>query len=274
VKNTTTGFSTMLRPLIFATCVLAISGCANPYAKFYQGIPDARALPAYDASDTSFRVYSTNDFNRDRINLMRQSYLEVGRASFTGPASNVTAAQLEEQARKVGAQVVLLSSKYSHTNSGAIPLTMPTSTTSHTSSTATAYGSGGSATAYGNSTTTTYGTQTTMLPYSVDIANFGAIFFAKSKSRTGIFPMPLDDDTRKRLQSNRGIIVQVVAEGSTAYRSDILPGDVILSIADEPIDSVKTYSMLVNKYGGRTVKFHLNRDGKELDKDIEIRKLD
>jgi hypothetical protein len=41
---------------------LVIAGCANPYAKFYQGMPDARVSPNYLQSNEDLKLFSTDDF--------------------------------------------------------------------------------------------------------------------------------------------------------------------------------------------------------------------
>ena len=165
---------------------------------------------------------------------------------------------------------MLVSSKYTHTISGAMPLEVPQTTTSFSTGTATAFGPGGTATAYGSGMTTTYGSQTVMMPYSIARSDFGAIFFAKVRPKVGIFYLPTDEETRKRLQTNAGVIVKEVMEGSPAFRADILPGDVILAIENDQIQSAENCQQMINKYEGQNVVFHLNRDGKSLEKKIEI----
>jgi len=125
--------------------------------------------------------------------------------------------------------------------------------------------------AYGSGTTTTYGSQTMMMPYSVARSDFGAMFFAKTKSRLGVHPQALNDDTRKRLQTNAGISVRVVVEGSTAFAANVLPGDVILGIGTDSVQSVEHFYKLLDKYQGQTTLFKIERDGKYIGKNIEIR---
>ena len=248
----------MKRVLLYTALFIMLAGCVNPYAQFYQGLPDARQRPDYDPVKSQLQIYRTDNFDRDALAMWRRGYAPVGQASFNAASNSVTEAQLREQAEKIGAHAVLVSSKYTHTVSGVMPLEVPQTTTSFSTGT------------YGSFTTTTYGTQTMMMPYSIARSDFGAIFFVKVRPRVGTFCVPTDEETRKRLQSNAGVIVKEVMEGSPAFRADILPGDVVLAIENDQVQSPESYMQLVNKYEGQMVLFHLDRDGKSLDKQIEI----
>jgi C-terminal processing protease CtpA/Prc len=252
--------------------VLALSliGCVNPYTKFYRTIADAKTMQGYVASSEPLKIYTTNDFQKDGDALVRKGYFPIGNASFNGASSKVTESQLRDQAEKVSAKVVLISSRYTNTVTGALPLVLPNTTTSYTTGSATAYGSGGMVNAYGNSTTTTYGTQTTMMPYSVNRSDFSAVFFVKSRSRAGIIPVPIDDAARKRIGTNSGLLVRVVIDGSPAFNADIFPGDILLTVASEKVVSQEQYSQLLNRYEGQSVTFHLDRDGQPIEKTFRI----
>lgn len=127
--------------------------------------------------------------------------------------------------------------------------------------------------ATGNATTTTYGTQTVMMPYTVQRADFGAIFLIKIQQRVGIDPAELDDATRKRLQTNSGIRVRLVVEGTSAFEKDVLPDDVVLAIAGESVQSPQQYGALLNKYEGQTVTFRIDRAGTSIEKEILIKSI-
>jgi hypothetical protein len=264
----------MPRSVLVTALVLVLTSCAtNPYARFYEGPPDARVFPGYDPASGDVQIFGTDDFERDTLALMREGYQPFGHSSFSAGSNSVTEKQLREQAANVGAQVVLVASQYTHTVSGAVPLSIPHTTTSYSSGTATAYGSGGTVNAYGSGTTTTYGSQTVVMPYSVARSDFGARYFAKVKSRLGITPNTISDEVRKRLQSNLGIAVVVVAEGSSAFAADVLPDDIVLSMGDDPVQSVEHFLQLLDKYEGQAPLFKIDRDGVRLDKQIHIRAL-
>lgn len=262
-----------MRKLLSAVILLLLASCANPYSQFYKGNNDARSLLSYEPVQGDLQVFPTDNFDRDVKALVRKGYQPIGQSSFNASSDAASEFQLRQQAQSVGAHVVLYSSRYTHTVSGAAPLILPQTTTSFSSGSATAYGSGGVVNAYGSGTTTTYGTQTMMVPYSVNRSDFNAVFLIKVRSRVGIHAIPVDDETRRRLETNAGVKVDVVTEGTTAYQADVFPGDIVLAVGGESIQSLEHYYKLLDKYEGRSVVFKIDRDGKGLEKQIEIRTL-
>ena len=111
-----------MKPPITALASLLVAGCVNPYAQFYRGVSDARKIPGYEAVSTPIQIYSTNNFSRDRLVLMAKGYTPVGESSFNANAAAVRDSELRNEAEKIGASVVLISSRYTGTVSGAIPL--------------------------------------------------------------------------------------------------------------------------------------------------------
>lgn len=263
-----------MRTILLATvAAAALAGCANPYADFYRGAPDARVLAGYDGSETGVKIFTSDNIERDRRALIRKGYWPVGEASFNAESSKGSEQRLREQAEKVGAQAVLLSTRYSHTVTSAVPLTLPNTTTSYTTGNATAYGRNGPVSAYGSSQTTTYGTQTVMVPVSQARSDFGAVFFMKGRTRIGIVPAEISDATRRKLGSNSGVMVDIVIDGSPAFRSDVLPGDLVIGVAGEPVYGIDGYVKLLEKYEGKTVAFGLMREGTAVTKDIPVQPL-
>lgn len=262
-----------MRTAFAVLLLLVLTGCVSPVAQFYQGEQNARLHPQYDASETSLRIFTSDNLERDGRELLRRGYARIGYASFNAANSAVSEAQVREQAAVVGAHVVLVAARHSHTVSGATPLTIPTRATSFSTGTATAYGSGGSVTAIGSGTTTTLGNQVVMVPYSVERSDYSIVFFAKSRVMVGIVAVPIDDATRRRLETNAGLRVEVVVDDSPAFHANVLPGDIIISVAGEPVSSWQSFAAVANRYAGQKVPFELDRDGKRLSKEIEIRKF-
>ncbi len=258
----------MKKSILFLT--LLVTACVNPYAKFYSGMENAKTHPNYIHSTEPIKIYSSNDLKRDYNELRRKGYVLIGESGFTGPANAVSKSQLLEHAQRVGAHIVLTSSEYSHTESGVAPLTLPTTNTSHTTGSATAYGRGGPVTAYGSSTTTTYGSQTTFIPYRVQHGQFRAVYFAKAKQRVGLIPISLDDDTKRQLETNAGVRVEIVVEGSPAFNADILPGDILLSFGGVKVISVDHYTTLLMNHPGSSVVLVLYRNGKQISKSVAV----
>lgn len=255
--------------------ILVVTGCVNPYTQFYRpnpGFEDARQLPSYDHDARGLSIFLTNNFDRDMPILVSNGYWPVGQSSFNAGAAAITETNLRAQASQVGAHAVLVSSNYSHTVQGALPVNLPTTSTTYSTGTATAYGSGGYATAYGSGVSTTYGSQTVMVPYSVARYDVGAVFFAKVKHRLGVVVVPLTDAERKQLGTNSALRVFAVVEGTPAFFADVLSGDYVLELAGKPAYSVPAFTQLVKEHEGQTVEVSLQRGDKRITKSVSIRR--
>jgi hypothetical protein len=254
-----------MRKIFLLGLVAFLSACVNPYSEFYvaaPGMEDVRTNPSYDATPVAVQIFSSDDFDRDIKAMVRRGYQPFGGASFNAGEDLITRENLLKQAEKVGAHAVLVKSDYSHTVSGAVPIVVPQTSTTYTSGSATAYGPGGSATAYGSATSTTYGSQTVMMPYSVRRFDAGAVFFAKWKFRVGVQVAQVPDAVRKARASNQGVMIDVVIEGSPAYRAGVMEGDLLLSINGAKIFSREDFVENISGNGSSTMRLELVRDGK------------
>jgi membrane-associated protease RseP (regulator of RpoE activity) len=161
--------------------------------------------------------------------------------------------------------VVVVDPHYTGSQTTSVPLTLPTTQTSYTNGTATAFGPGGVATAYGNATTTTYGTQTEYIPMTVHRFDYGALYFVKAKPRPlGIHVRELNDSERAALQSNKGLVVQIVMDDSPAWRADILKGDIIEALDGEPVSTMAAFGDQTQARRGRDVTVTVIRNGQTI----------
>jgi hypothetical protein len=265
-----------MRHCLAILSLLLLQACSNPYADYYKGLPDARALPNYVPSVEDVQLFSTNNFDPDVHVLVRQGFIDIGYSSFNAADSTVSEKQVKDQAKKIGAQIVLVGSRYTHTMSGAIPITVPNVSTSYSTGTATAYGAGGTVNVFGSGTTTTYGDETVMVPYSERHSDYVAVYFIKVKLHLGLYfnkdSEQIDIQTRKAIGTNAGIRISEIVEESPAFRANIFSGDIILSIDDDEVYSHQQYMKLLNKYAGQSVTLKIYRDGKVLRKTVEIAK--
>jgi hypothetical protein len=251
---------------------LTLAGCANPYSQFYQGDRELRRKPQFVAPREAPRVVQTDDIEREVRAAARKGLVSIGYSSFTSDGTRSDADYAASFARDIGAQVVILNTTFSHSSSGAMPLTLPTTSTTYSTGSATAYGPLGSATAYGSGRSTTYGSQTMLVPYTTNYSTYSAVFLALAPPpRLGIVPRPVPDDVRQRLGTNAGVLVWEVVEGSPAYAADVLSGDVLLAIADDRVDSIDRFYALIDKHQGTTVQLVLDRKGLRVEKQSEIR---
>lgn len=264
-----------MKNLAVALLVLGLTGCAtvNGYSEFYtpvagatpQAIAKTRASPP---PTTPLVMHAVTP--PDPKPFIQQGYAVIGYSSFNSGHSEPDSEAISE-ARKVGADlVVIVDPNYTGSVTSQIPLTLPTTTTSQTNGSATAYGSGGSVTAYGNSTTTTYGSRTTYIPMTVNRYDYGAVYFVKLKFILGVQWQPLNSEERQLVQSNSGLYVNTVVNGTPAFRSDILPGDIIETIDGKKVYDTKTASDLLSQSKGKTVKITIYRKGHLITKSVKL----
>ena len=268
----------MTRGLNFAMLLLALAGCAtNGYRQFYTPLPGAtpekiEAMRVAPPSSEPKVAHLAGRFDESaQREYAREGYELIGYSSFTG-ARAPDEDDAADQARKVGADlVVILDAQYSGSVTVAIPITTPTTSTSYTNGTATAYGTGGSAVAFGSSTTTTYGMNTTYIPRTVDRYQYAALYLIKAKFRLGIKMRALSDQERQTLQTNHGVYVMTVVDGTPAYASDILPGDILTAIDGSTIDGQEGLNQLLAARAGTTVEVTVLRQGKSISKAVSLR---
>lgn len=251
-----------------ACTVLSLTGCASGYQQFYRPVPGATAeeisaqraapptgAPLVERASSKVPPESIVDA------YARRGYVLIGSSSFNSGNAERDEAAIE-QARKVGADlVVLIDPKYTGTVTGSVPITTPTTTTSYTTGSATAYGRGGAVTAIGNSTTTTYGTQTNYVPFAVHRSDYSAGFFIKRRWQFGALWRDLNDAERKTIQSNKGVVVRTVVEGTPAYLADVLPDDIIIAVDGNAVLGQAELSRLLTERAGREVTLTVYRNG-------------
>ena len=262
---------TIIAGLVVSTL---LAGCANnPYSRFYRGQEDARKLPSYDQAQSGVNISYSVDIRSDVRAAIRHGYFPVGEAAFHGNMNLANERNLRSQAEKVGATLVIVASKQTGTQSGAVPWMMPNNSITYSSGTATAYGPAGVVNAYGSGVSTTYGSQAVMIPYTVRLGDSDAVFLAKMQLRTGLVPRDVPEKVRLRRQTNAGVEVFEVVEGTAAYQADVLPGDIVVSVNGEKVESLEQYGQLLNRFTGTTATFVIERNGKMLEKPIYIKAL-
>lgn len=267
----------MWRPILAVSLLIPlalVSGCANPYKDSYSGIKNARNLARYDDAESDLKIYSTNNFARDAAYLVSKSYWPIGQSAFQATAGMMSEQKLRDHARKIGAQAVLVNSRYSHTTRGAIPLNVPKQSTTYFSGSATAVGSGGFGRATGSGTSTTYYSETLMLPFSIDQYQVGVLYFAKVKHRLGLAVIRPTANVLRQVGTNAGMLVYAVVENTPAFYADFFAGDYILSINNNAIYSFRDYMAAVDRNEGKTITITFLREGKEITKSVRVRKVD
>lgn len=259
-----------------SVCAAALVGCASGYKEFYKPVTGAtperiaatRVGPP-PATPAIERVASS-DMQVIADQYTKRGYGLIGFSSFNSGEAPSDDAAIRQGADVKADLVVIMNPRYTGSVTSAVPITVPTTTTSFSRGSATAYGPGGPVTAYGSGTTTTYGTSTTMVPITVNRQDFGAAYFVKRKWSIGIVPRDLTDEERRALQSNRGIAIRLVVDGSPAFNEDILPGDFLTEIDGAPVTNVAALGPLIQEREGRRISVTLVRNGNRLVKSVQL----
>jgi hypothetical protein len=257
---------------------LLVAGCANGYKQFYtpaagitpEAIASRRVAPPPETPILE-RAPSSAEPSSILAAYAKRSYIMIGSSNFNSGKSESDSAAIE-QARTIGADLVLvLNPKYTGSTTSQIPITTPTSSTSYTTANATAFGPGGTVNAFGSGTTTTYGSTTSYVPVTVHRADYGAIYFIKTRYALGAFFRDLNDAERQELQTNRGAVVTIVADDSPAFNSDILPGDIISSINGEILSNGKSATDQIRENRGKLITLSISRRGQKIEKQIQLK---
>jgi S1-C subfamily serine protease len=74
----------------------------------------------------------------------------------------------------------------------------------------------------------------------------------------------LPDSLRVSLKRNAGVIIKIVLDDSPAFYANILPGDVLVSIDNQSINSMRDFPSVIRPYVGKRVAFTIIRDGQEM----------
>lgn len=216
--------------VIFAGIVSAISGCTSGYEQFYSDESAGGAGFVGSAATESLQVFSSSgDWDQDIMRMYENGYARIGSASFNGSLEGKEG--LQEQAIKVGADAVIVSSKFTDSVTRSIPITTTQAVTTYHSGNANVYGSGGSSYGTYSGSSTAYVPSTTYVPVTQRRYDQAAVFFRKLlPSCIGFLEGEISAELRQQIGTNSGVMVAAVRTGAPAYRADIVPGDVLLEI--------------------------------------------
>lgn len=197
--------------LLFSCLLLA--ACAGGRQPYYVPYVDPQTLTDVQklAPGQSPRIHASSDLDRDFRAAVAKGYRAIGHAPFNGEFEGDQG--LIRQARNIGAVLVLLKSKQAENRKPPLTPFAP-------GGPAPAAAATGSADNYAS-------------------ANEIAVFFVKSvqKLKFGLFLVDLPAELRAKLGRSSGALVEVVRQNSPAAAANILPGDVVVEIADTPIRS-------------------------------------
>jgi len=252
---------------VAAAITVVAPAFADDYSKFYQPAPRGSVALLPSATPPEI-VQSTGDAQADVTRMWQQGFALIGYSAFNGKLHDPA------KALKFGltlkARYVVVATGGVSERTSAIPLTMPTSNTSQTFGNVAVSGGLGSANGTFNATTTTTGSQTTYIPFTVRRADQAAAYFGPVERRgSGVFAKPLTDSEKAQLGTNRGIRVLAVRDGSPAYNADIVPGDIILAVNDQPL-ALDAWNAAMAAPTGTKIKVSLQRQNAPRDVIVTI----
>jgi len=223
--------------------VIFISGCqTNGHKEFYKGYDLAKNFPKMKQNIQFLipteepKIYNSNNLRRDIEDLESKRYLRIGYSRFNG--SNAPIEDVINQAKSVGALIVLTSSKYTNTESSNYTLYMPTTKTSdhngNVNSTVTTSDSLNTSQVNSTYSGTTTTSDTKAYNGTQHIRRYDqiAMYFAKhiQKLKFGLSNRNLNVEERKALGRNTGSLVTNVFEKSAAFYANVLINDLIINI--------------------------------------------
>lgn len=232
-----------MKSLFIVIAVSVLCGCAqNGYKQFYTPYLDARTLENVETlpDGGSPELISTDNFDRDVQILRSKRYVPIGHSHFNGALQDARNAL--EQAKIIGATVVLIGSEYTNTVTNTTNLYLPdtqTTTTTGTASGTTDYTSlqsgylGSSSTIINyNERSTTNGTRTVPITSNTRRFDQSAVYFVKSNQefRFGILFNDLTPEQRISIGRNTGVYINAVVEDTPAFYANIMPGDILTEV--------------------------------------------
>ena len=273
-----------MRYLQILLIVSLIAGCAQSgYKQFYKPYVDANTLPDVQLlkKGEEPQVFGTDDFDRDIKILRAKRYIVIGQSSFNGGYEDTKNAA--EQAKTIGATIVLTNSQYTNTQTTTSTLFLPDNKTTYHSgsvSGSTSYNSAyggylGSSNTYGSysGSSTTYGTKA--VPYTTHQRRYdqNAVYLVKStqKVRYGISVADLTPEKRSEIERNTGALIDIVLEDTPAFYANVMAGDILISVDGSNVRNA-AHAIEVMKTSGNSEYSILKvlRNGKEKEIRVEF----
>lgn len=251
---------------VMAVAILLFGCAGSAFKQNYQSHLErhpsgavSRLLPAED----EVRLLTSEDIRADAVRLMESGYLLLGRSKFV--SEHIDPGSALKLAKEVGASVVLVSEQYVNTMEDIVPVTewIPAREDKILQTVVITEGhNAGKVIRQTVVEKTEAEFQTTYVPQSTDYYEYAATFWAKLKPPVfGVIVRPTDEETRQRLQSNHGLIVEAVIRDSPAFLADILRGDVIMKFANQDISSRTQFFDLVQANANEKIELQIERSG-------------
>lgn len=239
-----------MKSLCLVLSLVVLSGCVqNGYKQFYTAYVDANTLSDVEilSEGNDPELIPTDNFDRDVQILRSKRYIPIGHSRFNGALQD--ASNAIENAKLIGATVVLIGSEYTDTITKTSNLYLPdsqTTTYTGTASGTTNYNSTQSGYLGSSSTNVNYSGSSTssgtrVVPITSNIRRFdqSAVYFVKSTQefRFGILFNDLTPDQRSEIGRNTGVYINAVIEDTPAFYSNIMAGDILTDVGGSMINN-------------------------------------
>jgi len=261
--------------LLSMLALVFASGCTNPYHENYFSTLEKRnkdELTRILPPSGSPQLVTSNDLKADSIRMRENGYLLVGRATFQ--STHIDEKVALDQARQIGAEVVLVNHQYVTSVTQSVPIEQwdPGQQVTHQETTVVQQGDATPTVIQKQSQTTVQGEfHTSFVDQNVDYYKYAATFWAKAKpSILGVLVKPLDEKSKTLVGSNKGVRVRAVVKDSPAFEADILRDDILLSLGDEVIRDPDQFFDLVERNQGKEVSVGLFRAGQDLTVKVKL----
>jgi len=263
--------------LVSVSALMMLSGCAgNSFTKYYTGktLDQVQALGVITCQEPEIRGMPSENPEAVVNQMFYEGFAIIGTSAWEGPG-NQGNNEAVAQAKKVGACLVFWKANYSHTDQGVMPImTYTPGGTSTTIHSGTVYSGGSTGMYSGTSTTYNPGTTSTeYVPYSVNRYNYQAVYFARvanDPQSLMIMTQAPPDSYMRETDSRAGVLVAAVMKDGNAYKANIFPGDIIMTINGQQANhDVSTRTLM--KPGDNELKIY--RDGKIVTKTVNISPL-
>jgi len=259
MKNIMLGSINIIISIIFTGC--ATSG----YKTFYKQYGTNEQLQQVKLnSNYKFlekgeepQVYSTNNFDIDSKKLRARGYVPIGASSFNGAYEDTKNAI--NQAKRIGATLVLIKSSYTNTETRTSTLLLPDNKTTYSSgrsNTNSTYNSNNGYTGYGNANTNYYGSSTTYgtkaIPYTKNTRRYdqSAMYFIKNTKPPKFGTLnstEISSEERIKLGYS-GIKINLIQENTPVYNSNILIGDILIKLDGINVKNYKHFNELLDNF--------------------------
>jgi len=256
------------------TAVL-MSGCSNLFEKHYIPEPEINEIRGTSAliygdgiSPVPIRYSEQKDFNSLIREQAEKGYVRIGQTHI-GTQEKDWSSDVQEQAKKIKAQAITWTSYYYKSEKFSTFYSVPTQT--RTYGTADIYSSTGNRLGSLEQNSTTHGSQIVSSTAGLTLNWYNVIFWAKRRpGGLGVLLRKPTGTERTLNKTNKGMIIDLVYTGGSAFNADLVGGDLLLEANGAPINELNYKEVILSTYGQKDVPFKIQRNNSIIIKKISV----